>query len=66
VSGLAPALNGLAPVVDGAALGDDAARLPGSTAAPPGTPARQQLPELLGLLPDPVNESVDRLGGDGA
>ena len=64
--GLATFVDGLRPVVDGAAFGDDVARLAGSPPAASGPPARQQLPELLGLLPGAVDEGVDRLGGDGA
>jgi hypothetical protein len=52
--------------VDRGALGDDAARLPSPSPAASGPPARQQLPELLALLPGAVDEGVDRLGGDGA
>src|SRR5919206_522173 len=57
---LAP-LDGLGPVVDRAPLGDGGARLPGPPPAAPGPPARQQLPELLALLPGAVDEGVDRL-----
>ena len=66
VPGVLALLDGLGPVVDGAALGDGGARLPGPPPASPGAPARQQLPELLALLPGAVDEGVDRLGGDGA
>src|SRR5215213_3582560 len=59
-----PHLRG--PVVDGAPLRDGAARLTGPSPAAPGAPARQQPPELLGLLPRAVEEGVDRLGRDGA
>ena len=64
--GLAPLIDLLGPVVDGAPLGDGAARLPSPPPAALGAPARQQPPELLGLLPGPVNEGVDGLEGDGA
>ena len=66
VPGFPALLDGLGPVVDGAPLSNDAARLPSPTAPPPGPPTRQQLPELLGLLPGAVDEGVDALGGDGA
>ena len=62
--GLLALLDVLGPVVDGAPPGDGAARLPGPPPAPPGPPARQQLPELLALLPGAVDEGVDRLERD--
>src|SRR4051812_23352105 len=49
------------PVVDGAPPGDGAARRPRPPPAAPGPPARQQLPQLLALLPGAVDEGVDRL-----
>src|SRR4051794_5877316 len=52
--------------IERAPLGDGAPRLTSPAAAAPGAPARQQLPELLGLLPGPVDEGVDGLGRDGA
>src|SRR3954470_2387586 len=61
VPGLAPPFDALGPVVDGAPLGDAAARLPSSPPAALGPPARQQLAELLALLPRAVDEGVDRL-----
>jgi hypothetical protein len=66
VPGLAAFFDGLGPVVDGAPLGDDAARLPSPTASPLGAPARQELPELLALLPGAMDEGVDRLERNGA
>src|SRR4051794_12645165 len=45
----------------GAPPGDGAARLPRPPPAAPGPPARQQLPQLLALLPGAVDEGVDRL-----
>jgi hypothetical protein len=65
-TGLAAPVDALGPVVEGAPPGDGATRLPRPTAAPPGAAARQQLPQLLGLLRYPVDEGVDGLGGDGA
>src|SRR4051812_5423689 len=61
VPGVLPLLDVRGPVVDRAPPGDGAARRPGPPPAPPGAPARQQLPELLALLPGPVGEGVDRL-----
>jgi hypothetical protein len=43
-----------------------ARRRPRPTAAAPGAPARQQPPELLGLLPGAVNEGVNSLARHGA
>src|SRR4051794_7825451 len=57
-----PLLDVRGPVVDRAPPGDGAARLPRPPPAAPGPPARQQLPQLLGLLPRAVDEGVDRLG----
>src|SRR3954470_3928454 len=54
VPGLLALLDLLGPVVDGATLGDHVRRLPSPAPAPPGAPARQQLPQPLGLLPGPV------------
>jgi len=54
------------PVVDGTPLGDRGVRLPSPSSAAPGASARQQLPELLGLLPGAVDEGVDRLEADRA
>jgi hypothetical protein len=56
----------LGPVVDGAALGDGGTRLASPPPAALGATTRQQPPEPLGLLPGPVDEGVDRLGGDRA
>src|SRR5881275_2671479 len=50
VPGVPALLHLRGPVVDGAPPGDRRARLPGSPPAAAGPPARQQLPELLGLL----------------
>src|SRR5689334_5516711 len=61
VPGLLALLDVRGPVVDRAPPGDGAARLTSPRAAPLGAPARQQLPELLALLPGPVDEGVDRL-----
>jgi hypothetical protein len=58
-------LDGRGPIVDGAPIGDGRARLASPPPAPLGAPPRQQSPELLALLPGPVKEGVDRLGGDG-
>src|SRR3954451_15997555 len=62
VPGVLARLDGLGPVVDRAPPGDGGARRPGPPPAAPGPPARQQLPELLALLPRAVDEGVDRLG----
>jgi hypothetical protein len=66
VAGLAALLDALGPVVDGGPPGDGAAWLARSPPAPLGAPARQQFPELLGLLPGAVDEGVDGLERDGA
>jgi hypothetical protein len=63
---LATPFDGLGPVVDRGPSGDRGARLTSPTTAAPGAPARQQPPELLGLLRGPMDEGVDGLGGDGA
>ena len=54
------------PVVDGSPPGNGGARLASPPPAALGAATRQQLPELLGLLPGAVDEGVDGLGGDGA
>ena len=61
VPGVLPLLDVRGPVVDGAPPGHGAAGLPAPPPAAPGPPARQQLPELLALLPRAVDEGVDRL-----
>jgi hypothetical protein len=66
VPGLAALGYRLGPVVDGAARGDGGTRLASPPSGALGAATRQQLPELLALLPHPVDEGVDRLGGDGA
>src|SRR3954454_15073480 len=66
VPGLLAPLDALGPVVDGTPPGDGAVGLAGSPPAPPGPPTRQQLPELLALLPGPVDEGVDGLERDRA
>jgi hypothetical protein len=58
VAGLATLLDAPGPAVDGAPPGDGGAWLAGSPPAPLGAPARQQLPELLALLPGAVDDSA--------